>query len=57
VSRTDPVVCQRCGHDYAAHRPACAGAPAAGSCGCTAFRWIDPAPAAAVLSYRSDPQR
>jgi len=56
VSRTDAVVCQRCGHSYGEHRPACSVGPV-GGCGCDSFRWIDPAPHPAVRSYRSAPDR
>lgn len=50
----DPVRCHRCGHGYAAHRPACTGAEP-GGCSCAGFRWVDPAPAPDVLGYHRPP--
>jgi hypothetical protein len=47
---SEVVLCHRCGHGYAAHRPGCT-AQEAGGCDCTGFRWVDPTPVPDVLGY------
>jgi hypothetical protein len=47
---TESVSCQRCGHGYPLHQPACTTTED-GVCDCAGFRWIDPAPDPDVLGY------
>ncbi|WP_369139408.1 hypothetical protein [Modestobacter versicolor] len=54
MTSLEAVVCHRCGHGYAAHRPACTTGTGSGTgqgCRCAGFRWVDPAPAADVRGY------
>lgn len=52
------VDCQRCGHSYTDHRPACeSGGRSVDRCACRGFRWVDPAPAPDSLGYHRPGQR
>jgi hypothetical protein len=52
MSSTDALDCQRCGHDYTTHQPACTVDESTDrACVCARFRWVDPTPAPDVLGY------
>jgi hypothetical protein len=51
------VDCQRCGHSYTDHRPACERGRSAEPCTCGHFRWVDPTPAADSLGYHRPVRR